>query len=76
MEGSQKSKHSRYDHARQAFNELGLDDRVLFLFRESLNTAADAFEKASEMVRADCARIFNTNTDKADSAPKPESGDI
>ena len=74
MEDQQHS--STYDQARDAFNHLGLDDRVSFLISESINTVAAAVVKVAESVQSSCADIFGNDRhgdDPPEAAPESES---
>ncbi len=68
MEDQDKSQGNTYDQARQAFNDLDMNDRVAFLVKESVNTIARALEMAAETIEHDCATIFGAGKSKADNA--------
>lgn len=66
---------SKYDQAREAFNDLDLEGRVAFLVKESVNTFVHAFETFAETVSRDCASVFGAEAAKDDSAdPAADSG--
>ena len=60
MADNEGSGNNSYDQARQAFNELNLEDRLFFIVRETVNTAAQALECAFDSLRKEFDATFDS----------------
>ena len=59
--------------AKDAFGKLELDQKVLFLITESVNTALEAASAFADRLTEECSDIFNstqTNSRKSDDIPQ------
>ena len=76
MTDQQKSEtSSRYDQAREAFSDLGIEDRILFLVRESASTVMLAAQAVVETMQTECENIFGAEKNSSERAePQGENG--
>jgi len=72
MEGTQGSRSTQYDRAREAFNSLDLDDRLMFIVQESASMAVQVLDRFVDTLRKECASVFDSSKDE-EGAPKPEA---
>ena len=61
---------SRYEQARQAFNELDWENKLTFLLTESFSTMIGVLESVATTIQKDCSTIFGA--EKEASSEEPE----
>ena len=67
----QETANARYDQAREAFNDLNLEERLTFMVKEFVNTVGDAVEKVVDVVQRECSMAFSTADDSATEEDQP-----
>lgn len=58
MDTKHDSHREQYQEARRAFEELSIEDRVLFLLKESITTVADGIEQAGRTLAREMDSLF------------------
>ena len=69
MAKTQDPRREQYDQARSAFEELSIEDRVLFLLKETITTVADGIERAGRTVANELDAVFE------EMEAEPENGE-
>ncbi|MCY3999682.1 MAG: hypothetical protein OXF06_05425 [Bacteroidetes bacterium] len=60
MDQNQENNHDQSSEAKDAFGKLELDQKVLFLITESVNTAVEAASAFADRLTEECSEIFNS----------------
>jgi len=66
------------EKAKDAFGKLELDQKVLFLITESMNTALEIASTFADKLTEECSEIFNstqTNSRESDGDPEENESD-
>ena len=66
MAKTQDPRREQYDQARAAFEELSIEDRVLFLLKETITTVADGIERAGRTVAEELDALFEERESKSE----------
>lgn len=63
-----------FAQAREAFDQLGLEQKAAFLAQETINTAVSAVRSLADAVSAECADLFDGSQKTTEDSSETESG--
>ncbi len=72
MSDNQDPVNDPFTQAREAFTQLGLDQKAAFLAQETVNTAVGAVRCLVDVISAECADLFDSSPDAAEESAEAE----
>ena len=61
MDTAQDTDRDQFTEAKEAFSELGLDQKATFLVTQAMNTAVEAVSTLMDVVAEECTELFGTS---------------